>query len=513
MKFLGDIGQLIGGVLALAFTILVFYLLYLTLAWSWDLLLWAAGVAVVGLILLSVALNTEDTRAKRARRGEENATSDFMLVVVAHAGRGLATAAFAIAAGLVAAAIFQGAVLSRDDLYASDLQSYEESLLYAKLWLDRVLGLDVLAGILALLVAASLVLPLKSLVERALSVRRVLSFFYVALVTLTSFTFFAGLALKPYELSLRNQLRMKAAFAFESQHLDQRKSLVAVAWILDKLEDPGAQPIPPDLAERLAEYLQRSPYHEELDSAAWRIAGFKTVLYFSEDASRREDRHKGEVDVLAQDSMANEDVNADALASPRAFVTGIFGDTFSWLKPEGGTQAWHYLRVLGAVEPAGRAPASWENSPLVQARTAAVELLSSLLADKIGGAVTSEALSSHFVGELVQAVVTPLWDVVLPLDIKDVASARTFVAAQRLDRAALDWSKVADMAPLAAEQTASAAPETGGGPSTGLGSTSHLAVPMGMLPSWQSFGGSTAFVVRPQVGAPEVYTRPVVRFR
>ena len=514
MKFLGGIAQLIGGVLALALTILVFYLLYLTLAWSWGLLLSAGGIAIVGLILLSIGLNAETTRERGIKRGNADATTHFALAVLGHAGRGLATAAFAIAVGLVAAAIFQGIVLSRsDDIYAQDVQSFEESMLYAKLWFDRVLGLDILAGVLALATALSLLLPLKSLVERTLSVRRALSFVYVVLLTLTSFTFFAGLALKPYELSLREQLRLKAAFAFSHQYLDQRKYLVAIAWMLDKLEDPATPPIPPDLAERLAEYLRRSPYHEELDSAAWHVAGFKTPLYFTEDDGRRDERYRQEVEALAQDDVVGERFSADTFQPLRNFITGVFGDTFSGLKPEGGTQAWHYLRVFHTVEPPGQAQASWDNAPLVQARTAALEILSGVLADKIGGAVTSEALKSHFVGELVQAVVTPLWDVILPLDIKDVASARAFVSSQRLDRAALDWSKIADMAPLPAEQAASAAPETGGGPSTGLGSTSPLTVPMGMLPSWQSFGGSTAFVVRPQVGAPEVYTRPVFRVR
>jgi hypothetical protein len=510
MRALRGIGGAIEALVAIPFTILVFYLAYLIVAWSWGLLLEAAGVAVLGAILLSIAVNAEEARTRPIRPGKSIA-----LAIVGQAGRGLATSAFAIAVGLVLTAIFQGVALSgSDNLYARDVMEFEESILSAKVWLDTVLGLDVLAGILVLAVALSLLLPLKSLVERALSVRRVLSFVYIVLLTLTSFTFFAGLALRPYELVLREDLRSKTAFAFQDQDMDARKSLVAVAWILDELNDPAATPIPPDLVERLRGHLKRSPYDDEVDTAAWRIAGFDTVMYFTDDDGRRLERFKTEADIHAQDDIASDAAAVDGFKSLHAFVASLFGDTFAGFKAETGPQAAHYLRVLHTVQPPGQPrPATWRESALAQARIAALEILSSALADKIGGAITSEEFRRHFVGELVQAVVAPLWDVALPLDIKDVASARTFVSNQRLDRAPLDWDKLADLAPLPAEQAAVAVtPDANAGPTTGPGSTSTFAVPM-QLPSWQNFGSATTFVVLPPVGAPEVYTRPVARFR
>lgn len=517
MRALSGIGEAIGVLLAIPFTILVFYLAYLIIAWSWGLLLGAGCVALVGVIMLSIAVNAEETRAKQIQRGNATPVGSIARAMLGQAARGLATSAFAITAGLILTAFFQSLVLSSsENLYTESVAEFEESMLDLKLWLDFVLGLDVLAGVLFLAVALSLVLPLKSLVERSLSVRRVLSFVYVVLLTLTSFTFFAGLALKPYELSLREQVRSKAAGAFQDHYLDARKSLVTVAWILDKLEDPAATPVPPDLAERLRDHLKRSPYGDELDTAAWRIAGFDTVMYFSEDESRRLERHRSELEIHAQNAVARDalarDVN-DGFKPLRSFLAGVFGDSFASLKPEAGPHAPHYLRVLHTVRPREIArPATSSASRFAQARMASLELLSSALADQIGGAVSIEDVRRHFAGELVQAVVTPLWDVVLPLDIDDIISARAFVTSQGLDRAPLDWSKLAGMPPLPAEQTAAAAPDANAGPTTGPGSTSTFAAPM-TLPSWQNFGSTVTFVVRPPVGLPEVYTRPVVRFR
>lgn len=500
MRTLGKIGEAIGVLLAIPFTILVFYLLSLVVTWSWGLLLFAAGAGLAGVIMLWVAVIVEPAPA-----------ASFPLVVVAHAARGLAASAFAIAAGLVLTALFQAFVLSRDQLDIRELQDFEVQLLYFKLLLERALGLDVLAGILVLMVGLSVVVPVKSLVQRTLSARRVVSFIYIVMLTLTSFTFFAGLALQPYEISLRHLELMNATFAFEHRYLDRRKSLVAVAWIMDKLEDPASPPIPPDLAQRLAEYAHGASDDGGLDSVAWRIAGFKTVLYFSEDDSRREERHKREA--IAAARGVDEGIDAKPLASLRSFIGGIFGDTFSGLKAESEPQAWHYLRVARTIERPGEVPPNWEDAPLNQAYTAAIELLSNLLAEKIGGAVTGEELSRHFVGELVQAVVTPLWDVVLPLDIKDEVSARAFVANQKLDRAALDWSKLAEIPPLPQNPTPQPTEEAGHGTSTGFGASSPLSVPFGALPSWQAFSGPTAFVYHPSVGTPEVYTGPSFRFR
>jgi hypothetical protein len=277
------------------------------------------------------------------------------------------------------------------------------------------------------------------------------------------------------------------------------------------LDDPTTTPIPADLAQRLADYARGAPYDGELDSAAWRIAGFKTVLYFSEDDGRREDRHKREADAAARD--IDDGIDAAPLAPLRQFIAAVFGDTFAGLKAEGEPQAWHYLRVARTIEPPGQAQAAWENSPLNQAYTAAIELLSTLLAEKIGGAVSGKELSKHFVGELVQAVVTPLWDVVLPLDIKDVTSARAFVAEQKLDRAALDWTKLAEMPPLPQAPTPPPNEEAANRPSTGFGANPSLSVPFSAMPSWQTFSGPTAFVYHPSFGTPEVYTGPSVRFR
>lgn len=500
MRTLGKIGEAVGALLAIPFSVLVFYLLYLLVAWSWGLLLYAAGVSSAGVILLSVADNSQD---------EHNAS--LPRAVMAHAARGLAISAFAVSAGLALTALFQAVVLSRDPLDVRDLQDSEEQLLYAKLWLEHALGLDVLAGILVLVIALSVVLPAKSLLERTLSVRRVASFAHIVLLTLTSFTFFGGMALKPYEMSLRSLQQLKATSAYERNYLDQRKSLVAIAWMIDELNDPASPPIPPDLTLRLSEYAHGAPFDGELDHAAWRVAGFKSVLYFSEDDSRRKERHASEVDVAAQGIDVG--INEPRLALLRNFISGIFGNTFSELKAQTEPQAWHYLRVTRMIEPEGTAQQSWQDAPLNQSYKAAKELLSNLLAEKIGGLVTAEELSQHFVGELVQAVVTPLWDVILPLDIKNVASARAFVANQKLDRAALDWSKLAEIPPLPENPTPSSSVVADGAPSTGIGTSSPHSVPFGALPSWQTFSGPTAFVYHPNVGVPEVYTRPNFRIR
>jgi hypothetical protein len=500
MRTLGKIGEAVGALLAIPFTILVFYLLYLLITWSWGLLLYAAGVTFVGVILLSAADDPQK---------EHNAS--FPRAVMAQAARGLAISAFAVSAGLALTALFQAVVLSRDPFDVRDLQDSEEQLLYAKLWLEHALGLDVLAGILVLVIALSVVLPAKSLLERTLSVRRVASFAHIVLLTLTSFTFFAGMALKPYEMSLRSLQLIKATSAYERNYLDQRKSLVAIAWMIDELSDPESPPIPSELAQRLTDYVHSAPFDGELDHAAWRVAGFKSVLYLSEDDSRRRERRTREIESAARDIVVG--INEPRLAPLRNFIGGLFGNAFSELRAQTEPQAWHYLRVTRMIEPEGTAQRSWQDAPLNQSYKASKELLSNLLAEKIGGLVTAEELSQHFVGELVQAVVTPLWDVILPLDIKNVASARAFVANQKLDRAALDWTKLAEIPPLPQNPTPSSSFVADGVPSTGVGTTSPLSVPFGALPSWQTFSGPTAFVYHPNVGVPEVYTKPTFRIR
>lgn len=420
MRLLGGIASFVGGVLGFALVALFFYLIYATIAWSWGLLLSAAAVTLLGLILLGVGLSADETKARRVKRGEATVLSRLTLSALAQAGIGLSTATFAVAVGLLLTAIFQGLVLSGGpDVFARrGLMEFEESLLWAKLWLDRVLGLDVLAAVLVSAVALSLVLPLKSLVKGTLSARSALSFVYLVLVTITSFTFFAGMALQPYELALREQLRVKAASAFDRQHLDARKSLVAVAWIVEELEDPGPEPLTPDLAARLAEYFARKPYSGEISTAAWRIAGYETVLYFHEEGTRRQERQARELEILAEDAAAVIEP-APAFQWLRAAATSVFGDTFASLKAERGVGALAYARVLHDIDPTGEGWVESKGAPLTQARIAAIELLTGLVVEKIGGGVTNE-LARTFVGELVQAVLVPLWDVVLPLEVKDV---------------------------------------------------------------------------------------------
>lgn len=500
MMTLGKVGEVIGALLAIPFTVLVFYVLYLLVAWSWGLLLYAICASFAGVLLLSVA---ESTQA-----GKE---TGIMGRIISHSARGFATSAFAVAAGLVLTAFFQSVVLSRDPLDVRELQEFEEQLLYVKVWLEHALGLDVLAGILVLVIVLSVLLPAKSLLQRTLSARRVASFAYVILLTLTSFTFFAGLALKPYEMSLRSLQLIKATSAYERNYLDRRKSLVAIAWMINELSDPTTPQIPSDLAQRLSEYAHSAPFDGELENAAWRIAGFDTVLYLSEDDTRRNERHTREVNFAARE--IDLDISEPRLVQLRQVIGGIFGGTFSELTAKKEPQAWQYLQVLRKIEPRGAAQQNWADATLNQSCKAAQEILSNLLAEKIGGVVTGEELGRHFVGELVQAVVTPLWDVILPLDINNVASARAFVANQKLDRAALDWSKLSEIPLVSQNPPPSTSVEASGAASTGIGTSSPQAVPLGALPSWQTFSGPPAFVYHPNVGVPEVYTRPTFRVR
>ncbi|MBP6012756.1 MAG: hypothetical protein KBA31_11055 [Alphaproteobacteria bacterium] len=512
MRSLGKIGEAIGALLAIPLTILFFYLAYLVVAWSWDLLLWAAGMVVLGLTLFGIAGAFDEAKAEGTKRGS-SALMRLLQTIGGHVARSLSVTCFAIAVGLVLAAIFQGVVLSRTgDIYWNRLKEFEEGLLYTKTWLDRALGLDVLAGILAVMVALSLLFPLRSLIERTLSVRRVFSFVYVALLTLTSFTFFSGMLLDRYELMLRQPLRVQAIASFERQNLDERKRLVAIAWIIDSLNDPNSPPLPD--TENIARYMKDIGYYDAINAAAAHIAGISTAEFYREDKSRTDGRLEREVDIHAEQMAPNEGAASTAFAPLRDAMRSLLGDTFAALKADDKPGAWAYLRLTRTVEPVERQ--GGERSPLLQARIGAMEILSSLVAEKIGHAVTSNEVAYQFVGSLVEAVVMPLWDVVLPLDIDSLDTARGFIASQQLSRATpLAWSKIAELPEHAELAAPTPPPDTGTGnvPTVGtLGASISNALPMPVAPSWEQFSG-TAFVHRPQPGTPEVYTRPVFRVR
>ncbi len=511
MRTLGKIGEVIGALLAIPFTILVFYVIYLVIAWSWDFLLWAAGVTLFGLVFFGIAGAFDEARADGIKRGSSG-TMRLLQTIGGHTARSFSVTCFAIAVGLVLAATFQGVVLSRtDDIYWDKLKEFEEALLYAKVWLDRVLGLEVLAGLLAVMIALSILFPLKSLVERTLSVRRVFSFTYVVLLTLTSFTFFTGMLLNRYDLMLRQAVRLDAVASFERENLDERKRLVAIAWIVDDLKDPNTPPLPD--TENLARYLRDMGYYDAINTAVAQVVGITTAEFYREDKRRADGRLEREVDFHAEQMASEASADVTAFSPLRDAMRSLFGDTFAWLKADEKPGTWNYLQLARTVEPVGHKGS--ETSPLHQARIAAVDVLSSLIAEKIGHAVTADEVAYQFVGAMIEAVVMPLWDVVLPLDIKDIDSARGFIASQRLSRAPLAWAKLAELPEHAAPPPAQL-PDAGNSSTVAsggsLGTGFAAALPMPITPSWQQFN-STAFVYRPQAGMPEVYTRPVFRLR
>ena len=261
----------------------------------------------------------------------------------------------------------------------------------------------------------------------------------------------------------------------------------------------------------MRDYLKNAPYDGELTAAAWRIAGFDGARYFLEDDTRRQQRYRNETVILATTYEPDLSSWREALQPLTRFYRTLLDGTFASLKAGTEPQAWHFLQLDRALL-VQREPDSLE-TPYRVSRRAAQTVLTDLLANTIAGGVTNDALGSLFVGDLVQAVATPLWDVVLPLDIVDLASARSFIARQTLQRTPLQWARLDDM-PERSPQLTTSAPAVSGSemPSSGIGAVTSLSIPLPPTPSWQAMDSATVFVTLPVSGPPSVYVRPAVGF-
>ncbi|HVZ20069.1 MAG TPA: hypothetical protein VG871_03345 [Vicinamibacterales bacterium] len=460
-------------VVGLAVMAALAYLAWLAVVWSWAFLLLAAGAAIVGLVLLMIASGTPRMPSLAS-------------TIRIHAASSLAEAMFAVAAGLVLTALFQGVVLANaNDLSVAQMSAFEGSILHLEDWLDTAIEARVLAGVLAGVLLLSLVIPAQALIERTISWRRKLALAYLVVATVAAFTFFGGRALHAYELRRRDEVRQEAAFAFRERELDDRKSLVAVAWLLQTLGPPLPPPIPPPVVQRLRGSLRRSPA-DDVERAAWRIAGYQGATEVSENDRQQEARHLAEVDILARDFRRRERPGA--------------GDA-----PSG----WNYAEVWFGLDAFRRGAGEW---PVEAALKAAREVLSAALGDRIGMNL-DEGLLRSFVSDLVEAVALPLWDVALPLDIRDARSAAAFVSAQGLDRAPLNWSETPtppaeEVPPATPPDTTQEAPQPAGEgtlPQLRLGPRLTAPTPLRQ----PLFGRTPVFVTRLPGRPPVEYRGPV----